>query len=36
MGAPERTGPRRNQIVVEALMVSLFMVVRHELLEHVQ
>jgi NUDIX domain len=35
-GATERTGHRRNQIVAEALMVPLLMVVRHEFLEHVQ
>src|ERR671919_2644020 len=35
-GATERTGRRRNQVVAEALMVPLRMVVRHEFLEHVQ
>src|SRR5918996_69823 len=35
-GATDRAGHRRDQIVVEALMVPFPVVVRHKLLEHVQ
>jgi hypothetical protein len=34
-GAADRAGSRRNQVVVEALMIPLLMVVHHELPEHV-
>src|SRR2546426_6878843 len=36
VGAPERAGPWRDQVVAEPLMVPLPVVVRHELVEHAQ
>ena len=36
VGAPDRAGLRRDQVIAEPLMVSLPMVVRHELVEHAQ